>query len=103
MRGFWIAFTLLGAVICTIVAAFMFYVIIVQYQEIDEISTRGIIRAGFVTVLGCAFASALFMKPREIRKVMEPEEEKPAPWIEEMRQDAGPTAPETGTDRGSAS
>lgn len=85
MRGFWIAFTLIGAVVCTIAAAFMFYVVFLQYQEIGEISMRGLLRAGFVTVIGCAFASALFMTPREIRRVMEPEEEKPAPWIEEMR------------------
>ncbi len=105
MRGFWVAFTLLGAVICTIVAAFMFYVVFLQYQEVGEISMRGIIRAGFVTVLGCAFASALFMRPRDLRKIMEPEEEKPAAWIEEMRRaqrDGGATAPETHTDRGSA-
>lgn len=86
MRGFWIAFTLLGAVVCTVLSAFMFYVVILQWQEHAALNLGGFGRALLVMLIGGAFARALFMKPSDVRKAMAPEEVKPARWIEEMRQ-----------------
>ncbi|HVK79621.1 MAG TPA: hypothetical protein VM915_03325 [Verrucomicrobiae bacterium] len=84
MRGIWIVLSLLGVVLCTLIFGALLAITYVQWQETGVLNSDRLGQALPVLVFGCVCGWAVFMKPKDIQRAMN-EEERPAPWVEDMR------------------
>lgn len=84
MRGIWIALSLAGLVLSTLIFGALLAMTFVQWQETGAFNSNRLAQALPVLVFGCVCGWAMFMKPKDVEQALA-DEERPAPWIEDMR------------------
>ena len=84
MCGIWIVLSLIGVVASTLMFGALLAMTYIQWQETGVFNSDRVGLAWPVLVFGCVCGWAMFMKPKEVQQALD-DEERPAPWIEEMR------------------